>query len=367
MAKHKRYVHRKRNKPGTAPGTIVVSATPSAPLPSMQVMAYDATQCVEARLTSIAQVKEFYNKWPVIWVNIDGIDNAAMVQEMGEIFQLHPLALEDTVNAHQRPKTEDYGTHIYTVCHMANDAGGEELDLEQISIFIGKGFVLSFQEAPGDCWDIIRDRIRRSTGSRLREMGSDYLAYILIDAVIDGYFPLLEKFGDRIDDLEERVMNKPQNDVMIGIHSAKRYTHTVRHSIWPMRESINQIMAHETLVQPNTRIFLRDCQDHVVQLLDIVETYRERLSGLMDMYLSSLTVRMNEVMKVLAVITTIFMPLTFIAGVYGMNFNPDTSPYNMPELNARYGYIVCLAVMGLLAVGMIIYFIRLGWLKRSDP
>lgn len=366
MAKHKKYVHRKRNKPGTEAGTLVPTQD-SAPLP-MQIMAFNGDQCVEATLKSVDEINDYYKKWPVIWVNIDSVGNAGAVQKIGEIFQLHPLALEDTVNVHQRPKTEDYETHLYTVCRMANDiSGGDELDLEQISIFLGPDFVLSFQEAPGDCWNIIRDRIRRGTGNRIRTSGADYLAYVLLDAVIDDFFPLLEKFGDRIDAMEDEVLNNPGNDVMVQIQMAKRYMHTIRHSVWPMRESISQLMSHETLVNHNTRIFLRDCQDHIVQLLDIVETYRERVSGLMDIYLSTLTVRMNEIMKVLAVITTIFMPLTFIVGVYGMNFNTDISPFNMPELNMRYGYVICLAVMGLIAIGMVLYFVRLGWLRRADP
>lgn len=360
---HKRYFHRKRSSPGTAPGTLIPDK--DSVTPSLHIFAYDADRCVEEKLDSIDQINDFYGSWPVIWLNVDGLGDTAVIQRIGEIFGLHALALEDTINTHQRPKTEDYGSNIYTVCRMANETPSGELDLEQISIFLGTNFVISFQEAPGDCWNPVRDRIRRSSNQRLRKAGPDYLAYCLLDAVIDGYFPLLEKFSDNTDTLEDEVLDRPDKTAMVDIQMSKRYLHTIRHTVWPLREAVAQLIAQDDLIQPETKIFLRDCQDHVIQLLDIVESYRERVSGLMDIYLSSLSIRLNEVMKVLAVITTIFMPLTFIAGVYGMNFN-TASPWNMPELNMRYGYVVTIAIMAVIAVLMILYFIRLGWLSRPQ-
>ncbi len=184
--------------------------------------------------------------------------------------------------------------------------------------------------------------------------------------MVDDFFPLLEKYGDRLDELEGKVLDNPNRAAMIEMQMAKRYLHTIRHMVWPLRESIAQIMINEQLVEPGTKIFLRDCQDHVIQVLDIVESYRERVSGLMDIYLSSLSIRMNEVMKVLAVITTIFMPLSFIAGIYGMNFNTESSRFNMPELNMPYGYVITLFAMALIALVMIFYFKKAGWLTRSD-
>ncbi|MGZ9097848.1 MAG: magnesium/cobalt transporter CorA [Micavibrio sp.] len=362
MVKHKKYFHRKRHKPGTDPGTL--SPSQSAAPVAIRIIAYDSEKFVEATLKNIEEIKDYYGKWPMVWINIDGLGDIGAIQAIGEIFNLHPLALEDTVNVHQRPKTEDYETNIYAVCRMANDTGGGDLDLEQISIFLGKDFVLSFQESPGDCWDPVRDRLRRGAGKRIRTAGADYLAYTLFDAVVDDYFPLLEKFGDKLDELEERVLDNPDRSAMIEIQMAKRYLHTIRHTVWPLRESIGQLMNSEQLVDPSTKVFLRDCQDHVIQVLDIVESYRERVSGLMDIYLSSLSIRMNEVMKVLAVITTIFMPLTFIAGIYGMNFNTDL-PFNMPELNMPYGYLVTIGIMALIALVMILYFRKVGWLTRS--
>lgn len=364
MARHKKYYHRKRSKPGTDPGTLS-PATVVTPL-VMRIIAYDSEKFVEATLKNVEEIKDYYGKWSSVWINIDGLGDVRAIQAIGEIFNLHPLALEDTVNVHQRPKTEDYESNIYVVCRMANDTGNGDLDMEQVSIFLGKNFVLSFQEAPGDCWDPIRDRLRRGAGKRIRTAGADYLAYALLDAVVDDFFPLLEKYGDRLDELEGKVLDNPNRAAMIEMQIAKRYLHAIRHMVWPLRESIAQIMINEQLVEPGTKIFLRDCQDHVIQVLDIVESYRERVSGLMDIYLSSLSIRMNEVMKVLAVITTIFMPLSFIAGVYGMNFNPDASRFNMPELNMPYGYVVTLSVMVVIALVMIFYFKKAGWLTRSD-
>lgn len=362
MSNRSRYYHRKRHIPGTAPGTL--TAAKDATKPVISLVAFDENDIVEQQLESADRIRDWLGKYPVMWLNVDGLGDAETIRVIGEIFGLHTLALEDTINVHQRPKTEDYTTNIYTVCRMANETAGVDLDLEQISIFIGKNFVISFQEEPGDCWNPVRDRIRRG-GKRQRMAHPDYLAYTLLDAVIDDYFPLLEKFGDRLDDLEEQALNRPDKTIMVEIQSAKRILHTIRHAVWPMRESIGQIMEQDNLVSDDTRVFLRDTQDHVIQLLDIVENYRERVSGLMDIYLSSLSNRMNEVIRVLAVISTIFMPLTFIVGIYGMNFNTAVSSYNMPELNHPYGYPVTMLVMGLIALGMILAFAKAGWFSAS--
>lgn len=362
MTTRSRYYHRKRHSPGTAPGTLTTANDQVKPV--IQIFSISESAVEEAQIISAEQIRDYLGKNPVIWINVDGLGDAETIRTIGEIFGLHTLALEDTINVHQRPKTEDYSTNIYTVCRMVNELGAD-IDLEQISIFIGKDFVISFQEAPGDCWDPVRDRIRRGSGKRHRLAHADYLAYALLDAVVDDYFPLLEKFGDRLDQLEEKALEKPDKKIMMDIQNTKRMLHTIRHAVWPMRESLGQIMADENLVSADTRVFLRDTQDHVVQVLDIVESYRERVSGLMDIYLSSLSNRMNEVMRVLAVISTIFMPLTFIVGVYGMNFDTAVSPYNMPELEHPFGYPITMGVMGLLAFLMVVAFARAGWFDSA--
>lgn len=358
MAKRSKHYRRKKFVPGTPPGTL--TADQDASPTEMQILAYGPDNFTEATLKSTDEIMDYLGKWPNIWINVDGLSNVAAISAIGRIFNLHPLALEDTLNLHQRPKTEDYGDHIFTVCQMLNDSPSNDLDLEQISMFMGRGFVISFQERPGDCWNPIRERLRRGTGKRLRTGGSDYLLYALMDSTIDNYFPMMEKFGDHLDGLEELALGKPQKDVMAEIQDTKRTLYTMRRAIWPLREAMTQIAAHEDLISQETKVFMRDCQDHIIQLLDIVESYRERASGLVDIYLSSLSNRMNEVMKVLAVITTIFMPLTFIAGVYGMNFS------NMPELHSKNGYFIVMGLMGVIAIAMIIGFRRVGWLGSVD-
>jgi magnesium transporter len=365
MARKKRYHDRKRHKPGTPPGTL--THVHNAPAPIIHLIAYGAENVAEAALSSAAEIRDYVGKWPVLWVNVDGLGDAATIQAIGEIFGLHQLALEDTLNTHQRPKTEEYGNNLYTVCRMVNESSGGELDLEQISLFLGNGFVISFQEAPGDCWKPVRERIHYNVSKRFRSHGADYLMYSLLDALIDDYFPLLERLGDALDDLEGNLLENPEKNFMVAIQKSKRDLYTIRHVIWPMRESIGQIIANEDLIDPGTKIFLRDCQDHITQLLDITESYRERSSGLMEIYLSSLSNRMNEVMRVLTVISTIFMPLTFIVGVYGMNFKTEISPFNMPELSLRYGYPTVMLFMLFIVVGMVIYFGRKGWLSESAP
>ena len=364
MRSRNRYFHRKRHKPGTSPGTL--TPVVDAPAPVLEVIAYGPEGSTRAKLGSIDDLQPYLGKFPVLWLNVDSLGDAKVIERIGSIFGLHSLALEDTINVHQRPKTEDYITNLYTVCRMANDTV-EEMDLEQISIFLGPNFVISFQERAGDCWDPIRDRIAKGPNVRILNHGPDYLAYALLDAMIDNYFPVLEKFGDRLDRLEEKVFEVPGQETLVQIQNAKHALHTLRHAVWPLRESVGHILGHETLVMDGTRVFLRDCQDHVIQVLDILESYRERIGGLMDIYLSATNQRMSNVMRVLTVISTIFMPLTFIVGVYGMNFDRSVSPWSMPELGWKYGYVGVLAFMLFVALGMIFFFMRAGWFSDNQP
>ncbi|MBU0800615.1 MAG: magnesium/cobalt transporter CorA, partial [Alphaproteobacteria bacterium] len=282
-----------------------------------------------------------------------------LIQDMGDLFGLHPLALEDVVNTHQRSKADSYEGNLFIVARMVTPRDGA-LVLEQVSLFLGKNFVLSFQERPGDCFDPVRERIRKG-GRRVRLSQTDYLAYALLDALVDSYFPLLESFGDKLDQLEDQIVDGERADMMTDIHEIKRTLHGLRHVIWPLRDALGAVATDHQLVRDETRIFLRDCQDHVMQQLDILENYRERAAGLTDLYLSVLSLKTNAVMKVLTVIATIFMPLTFLVGVYGMNFN-TALPGNMPELNWPYAYPVLWLMMLLLVVGMLYGFRRMGWL-----
>ena len=362
-AKHKRRRYR-RGTPGAPPGTFVVD--PEAPPTLVRVIAYGPDEFLEQPVQELRSLSDLRKKWPVVWVNVDGLGDEKLLRDIGDIFGLHPLALADVTNVPQRAKVEQYGRQLFIVTRMAH--AGEELETEQLSLFLGEGFVLTFQERPGDCLDPVRDRIRKSTG-KVRTTGADYLAYAVIDAVIDNCFPVLEQYGERIEALEDRVIANPEARLVGYIHAAKRDLLTLRRAVWPQREALNWLLREEfPLITDDTRLYLRDCYDHAAQIIDILETYRELASGLLEAYMSSLSNRMNEVMKVLTIIATIFIPLSFFAGLYGMNFNTDKSPWNMPELSWYLGYPFALMLMAAVAVGMLFYFRRKGWLgARGEP
>ena len=358
MKRKLRLLHSNKGKaPGASPGTLMKPE--SAQDPVISVIGFTADDIVEKEVTDVAEIKEMAGKWDILWVNVDGLADTGLIQDLGNMFGLHALALEDVLNTSHRPKSEDFGDHIFTVTRMAYVKNGT-LDVEQISLFFGKNFVVSFQERQGDCLDPVRTRIRQG-GRRIRFMNADYLAYAIIDAVIDGYFPVMELLSDHLNDVEDIVLEDPDRSVIERTFNLKHDLHMLKHGIWPMREAINTLMNDSTIVNEDTKPFLRDCYDHVIQLVDIIETNRERASGLSDLYLSSLSNKMNEVMKVLTIIATIFIPLGFIAGLYGMNFDTD-SPYNMPELHMRYGYPLTLFVMLMIVVGFTMYFRSEGWI-----
>ncbi len=355
----KNHILRRRTPPGALPGTLIVD--PEAPHPVIRIFAYDPDELVEQEIREPQRVRDFLDRWPVIWVNVEGLGDAETIRALGEVFGLHGLALEDVINVHQRPKIEQYGDYYYIVVRMSKL--GEYLETEQLSLFFGKNFVLTFQEGlPGDCLDPIRERIRHKHG-RIRETGLDYLAYALLDAVVDCYFPILEEYGERLEACEDAILSRSYDDTVAHIHEIKRNLLTLRRAIWPQREIFSALLREETpLVTAETRLHLRDCYDHTTQIIDLVETYRELGSDLTDVYLSSVSNRTNEIVRVLTVITTIFIPLTFIAGIYGMNFNTAVSPVNMPELNWYWGYPLSLGLMAAVAVGQLIFFWKRGWL-----
>jgi magnesium transporter len=294
------------------------------------------------------------------------LGDAKVISTIGNLFGLHQLALEDVVNVHQRAKVEDYPDHLFIVARMVER--NECLLTEQVTMFLGQDYVITFQERPGkDCIEPVRERIRKGKG-RLRTLAADSLAYALLDAIVDGFFPVLESYSDRLEAVEDIVVTQPNRSVVEGIHSIKSDLLIIRRALWPLREAINTLVRdHNSLIHDDTRIYLRDCYDHTVQLIDLVETYRELGADLRDLYLSSVSNRMNEIMKVLTIISTIFIPLTFIAGIYGMNFDTKVSPWNMPELEWYYGYPFSLALMLAVTVAMGIFFWRRGWIgHRGD-
>ncbi len=355
---HRLFSQKKVDHQAVAPGTLIEPE--GAPEPVISIMAYDRTQLVELTLKDPDDIRSLLDRYDVVWVNVDGLGDVELLKRLGEIFELHTLALEDVLNTRHRPKAEAYDDNLFVVTRMAR-IRDDALDIEQVSLFLGGRFVVSFQERPGDCLEPVRERIRKG-GTRVRFMGPDYLAYALIDAIVDAYFPVLEHYSERLNDAEDIVVVAPDHQTVEQIHGLKRDFQVLRHGIWPFREALRDLSGDMPLIRDETRYFLRDCHDHVIQIVDILETFRERAAGLTDLYLSSLSNRMNEVMKVLTIIATIFIPLSFIAGVYGMNFDPAASPLNMPELQWYLGYPFALAIMLLVAVGLLYYFRRKGWI-----
>ncbi|WP_322894177.1 MULTISPECIES: magnesium/cobalt transporter CorA [unclassified Yoonia] len=354
--------HRRRTKPGAAPGTLTVA--PQAVHPQIQMIAYGPDSFTETVNVAASDLAPTMSVPLVRWINIDGLGDIPTLQQIGKTFGLHPLALEDIVNLHQRPKVDAYEGHLFIVLRMPI-ASAARLETEQVTMVLGRDHVVSFQERPGDSFDPVRHRLR-AHGGQIRQRGADYLAYALIDAAIDAFFPILETYGEQVEDLEDDVITQPGQKQMARIHDLKRNLLTARRALWPMRDMVNALLREEsTLINAQTLIYLRDCQDHIAQLIEMIETYREICSGLIDIHLSSVSNKMNEVMKVLTIIATIFIPLTFIVGVYGMNFDPAAGPWSMPELGWRYGYPAVLITMAGIAVGLLIWFRSMGWIGRD--
>lgn len=351
---------RRRSEPGAAPGS--VTPDQAALKPSVRVIAYGPDDYLERQLHGIESLPELVGKHPVIWIDIEGLGDAALVERIGEIFNLHRLALEDVVHTHQRPKIEDYEAYLFIVVRML--MLDNPPDTEQMSIFLGKNFVVTFQEKPGDCLEPVRQRLRKSRGE-IRQSGPDHLAYALLDAVVDAYFPVLERYGDWLDRLDDQVTIRPSRAASVELHALRSDLLLLRRAIWPLRDAIGMFFREcSALVSRDTCVYLRDTYDHSVQAIELLETCRELCADLREFHLSSINTRMSEIMKVLTIISTIFMPLAFIAGVYGMNFDPDTSPWNMPELRWYFGYPFALGVMATVAAGLVYYFFRRGWLGR---
>ncbi len=366
MTRRKTRSSRRRLKPLTAPGAPPGTLTidPDSPAPAIHVLAYGKDAFVEKNVARTADLRELIGKFPVLWVNVDGLGDLSVLVQLAEMFDLHPLAMEDVVNVHQRAKVDQFGSRTFLVSHMVRME--ESLELEQISMFVGPNFVISFQERPGwDCLEPVRERVRKCV-TRVREAGPGYLAYSLLDAVVDHYFPVLEAYGERLETLEDQILLHPDRGAVAEVHDVKRELLNVRRSIWPQREALN-VMVRDDIANfdPETRLYLRDVYDHAVRIIDLVETYREICSDLMDLYLSSVSNRMNEVMKVLTVISTLFIPLTFIAGVYGMNFDPDSSPWNMPEVRWYLGYPLCVGLMVVVSIAQLYFFYKRGWIGRG--
>lgn len=348
---------KRSKKQGLSPGSLVHVGDKKVEFPRITVLDYDGENFLEKEARKVEECFAFRDTATVTWINVDGVSDPKVIEAIGAHFGLHPLILEDIMTTSQRPKLEDLGDMIYLVVRMLEyDEAKGEIGTDQLSLVVGKNFVLSFQEITGDMFDTVRERIRKGKG-RIRKMGPDYLAYALLDAVVDHYFVVLEKLGERIETLEEDLLLDPRRETLHQIHGLKREMIYLRKSVWPLREVVAGLERVESpLIQASTNIFLRDVYDHTIQVIDNVETFRDMLSGMLDMYLSSLSNRMNEVMKVLTIISTIFIPLTFIVGVYGMNFE------HMPELKWGHGYYLIWGIMLALGLTMVFFFKKKKWL-----
>lgn len=354
----------KRRKPpaGAAPGTLAVA--PDAPPPRMHLIAYDANGLVERDLAGPGElaaeladgVVDGVGADTVVWIDVQGLGDETTIHRIGDVFAIHPLALADAVNVPQRPKSETWdGVNLF-ITRMLRLGDHHEIQSEQLTIFFGARFVVTLQEQYGDVLDPVRQRIRTGKGL-MRRSGPDYLAYAIIDTVIDGYYPVVEAIGDRLEELEELVLDCPTPAVLARVHRTRRELLGLRRAVWPQREAVNGLVRDDSpLVSSTVRQYLRDCYDHAVQLADVIETYRELAAGLMDIYLSSVSQRTNEVMKVLTIMSTIFIPLTFLAGIYGMNFE------YMPELHWRWAYPALMGLMAAIAILMLAGFWRRGWI-----
>jgi len=349
---------RAKDRVGVVPGT--VDAAPESPKPALRLIAFDEKILHEERTPTMEQIRKSAEAKEITWVDVEGLGDAETIKEIGRIFQIHALSLEDVVNTHQRPKVEVYDDYIFVVVRMAI-AGDQHRETEQVAMFIGDRFVVSFQEREGDAFEPVRDRLRRGLG-RIRRMRADYLGYALVDAIVDHFFPILETYEQQLEILEDELLIAPQADVPKRIYAIRHELTELRRSIAPLMSSMTNL-ARETLpfVQKETRLYFRDLIDHVARLLDQIESERETAAGLMDFYMSRVGQRMNEVMKVLTVISTIFIPLSFVTGLYGMNF------INMPELNWRFGYVTALLVMATSVVTFLLDFKRKGWMRNDEP
>ena len=344
-------------KVGLPPGTLVFTGERKLDKTSMSVIDFDESRFEEKNLEKIEDSYCYKDTPTVSWININGIHNVDIIDSIGKHFGIHSLVLEDILNTDQRPKMEDYGSYLYLVLKMISfDENTKEIKIEQVSIILTERCVISFQETEGDLFDTIRNRLRNNKG-RIRKMGSDYLAYSLMDAVVDGYFVALENLGEKVEELQEVLISDPTSHTLQEIQHLKREILFLRRSVWPLREMIGALERLESpIVHDDLEIYLRDLYDHTIQVIDTVESLRDMLSGMLDIYLSGISNRMNEVMKVLTIIATIFIPLTFLAGVYGMNFR------DMPELSWAWAYPMLLIAMATIGIIMTIYFKHRRWI-----
>jgi len=351
---------KKYSKPGSAPGEVLLAQGENETGATLSVMDFSARKLSEASNVDPSEIRRYLDSPEIAWLHIQGNPSAGMLKNLGEIYGLHTLALEDVFKAGQRSKAEAYEDHYFVLINIpvesSNGSGSQ-----QACFFLGERYLLSFHNGDESIWEPVRKRLRNDPPTRVRLSGADYLLYTLLDTAIDHAFPYLETLATQIESIEESIFRNPDPAAIDALHAIRHKLIFLRRMLWPQRDMINTLLRDEEgLIQDHTKVFLRDCYDHTVQVLELVESYHEVSTSMHDLYLSSLSNRMNEVMKVLTMIATIFIPLSFVVGIYGMNFD-TRSPWNMPELSAQYGYPVLLALMLAAGVAMVVYFKRKGW------
>lgn len=349
----------KRSPVGASPGTLI--ADPHARRSELNLTLIAADRCEEISNASLKEVVANRGKWPLVWLDCVGLANIELIEGIGRIFGLHPLALEDVVNTGQRPKVDFFDDHAFVVLRMVDDPA--TCRFEQISLFVGGGFVVTFQEREGDPFDPVRKRIESSSPNRLRNRGSDYLAYALIDAIVDSFFPLVESTSDATDSLEEEMLRHTRKEQVQLLHEQRRRAGLVQRTLWSLRDALAALLRSEAgYIGAETKVYLNDTLDHAIRLIELVDTQRDMTTGLIEMHLSLSQARTNEIISLLTIVSATFIPLTFLVGVWGMNFDPDASPWNMPELRAYYGYPLALLFMAVVAAALLAFFKWKKWL-----
>ncbi len=355
------YFTKRYHPPGTPPGTLVEHAVKKQTPLRIRLIDYNDREFVDMDLATVEDCQPYLSRSSITWIHFHGHVNPDILSEIGTLLSLHPLAMEDVLNAGQRPKIDEYDEHLFIALVLPLGLN-ENGSAEQVSLFVNENYVVSFHASEHDPFDPLRNRLHRRTG-RIRTKRVDYLLYSILDLVIDQGFPVLEHFGERIEEIEEELLNSPNKNTLSKIHEVRRELFLVRRLLWPHREVLNHLLQGDReLVRDDTRIYFRDCYDHTIQIMDLVENYRDMTGSMLEVYLSSISHRLNEIMRVLTLIATIFIPLTFIVGIYGMNFGINTaSPWAMPELNWYYGYPTIWVIMIGVVGGMLIYFRKKNW------
>lgn len=360
MARHRRYFHKRPKSTKSlnqAPGTVTYVGSKEKAETTLEVIDYNADSYERYSSNTPEDAFKYEEEDRVTWINLDGLSNTHEIEKVGKYYELHPLIIEDIVNTNQRPKIDEYGDYYYIVAKMLYRRPDGRLENEHISMVLGKNYVLTFQEAGGDVFDGVRERLAKGKG-RIRSRGADYLVFALLDAIVDNYFIVVEEISDKIEALEELLISaEPHEDTTMEIQELKRTMLRIRRAVFPLREVVSRLeKGDKGLIHEQTITYIRDLYDHMIQVSENIEIYREMTWGLMDMYMTTISHKMNEVMKVLTIMASIFIPLTFLAGIYGMNFE------FMPELEWKYGYPVLLGIMLILFIGMMLYFKRKRWL-----